>query len=88
MVTSSCVVAVPTSLTCCKARLSTKVLSFSCLHSKYIAKVVTNSKIIAVMNRITSTMKLLEKKFLLGKFLSVLSCLSSKSKISFLHLYW
>ena len=51
MVTSSCVVVVPTSLTFCKARLATKVLSFSCLHSKYVAKFVTNSKIIAAINR-------------------------------------
>ena len=33
-------------------------------------------------------MKLSEKKFLLSEFLSMLSCLSSKSKISFLHLNW
>ena len=58
--TSSCIVAVPTSLTFCKARLATNVLSFSCLHSKYIAKVVMNSEIIAAINRKISTLKLLE----------------------------
>ena len=87
MVTSSCVVVVPTSLTFCKASLATKVLHLSCLHRKYIARVVTNSEIIAAKSRNTSTMKMLEKNFL-GKFLSVLSFLSSKSKISVLHLYW
>ena len=68
MVTSSCVVTVPTSLTCCKARLVTKVLSFSGLHNKYIAKVVINNEIITATNRKTPTMKLLEKKFVLGNF--------------------
>ena len=49
--TSSCVVTVPTSFTCCKARQATGILSFLCLHNRYIAKVVTNSEITAVMNR-------------------------------------
>ena len=84
VVTSSCVVTEPTSFICCKARLVTSVLSFLCLHSKYITKVVTNSEIIAVMNRKTPTMKLLEKKFLLGIFVSIIKSLSSKSKFSFL----
>ena len=33
-------------------------------------------------------MKLLEKKMFLGQLVSAISCLSSKSKISFLPLYW
>ena len=72
VVTFSCVVTGPTSITYCKARLVTSVMSFFCLHSKYIAEVVTNNEIIAEMNRKTSNMKLLEKTFLLGKFLSML----------------
>ena len=45
VVSSSCVVTVPTSHTCCKARLATSILSFLCLHSKYIAKFVTSIEI-------------------------------------------
>ena len=66
----------------------TNVLSFLCLHSKYIAKFVASNEIIAEMNRKTSTMKLLEKKVFLGKFVSIISCLSFKSKNSFLCVYW
>ena len=89
LVISSCVVTVSTSLTCCKARLATSVLSFLCLHSKYIAKFVTSNEIIAAMNRKTSTIQLLDRELLLVvRFLSVVSCLSFKSKISFLQLYW
>ena len=51
IVTSSCVATVPTSLTCCKARLATSILGFLCLHSKFIAKVVTSNEIIAATNR-------------------------------------
>ena len=65
VLTSVCVVTAPTSFTCCKARLDTDVLSFLCLHKRYIAKVVTISDITAVMNRKISTIYLLEKKYLL-----------------------
>ena len=88
VMTFSCIVAAPTSFVCCNARLDTSVLSFLCLHSKYIAKFVSSNEIIEVTIRKTSTMKLLKKKFLLGKFLSELSCPSVKSKIYFLQLYW
>ena len=47
-----------------------------------------SSEIIAVKSRKTSTIKLLEKIFLLGKFVSISSFLSSKPKITFLWLYW
>ena len=43
-----------------------------CLHSIYIAMVVATSKIIAVTNRKISTVKLLEKKSLLGSSKSLL----------------
>ena len=48
---SSCLVAAPTSFICCKARLVTTVLS---LHNMSITKVLTNSEIIAAVNRKTS----------------------------------
>ena len=55
ILTSFCVVTVPTSLTCLKARLATNILSFLCLYNRYIAKVVTSGEITVVMNRKTST---------------------------------
>ena len=77
MMTSPWAVTAPTSFICYKARLVTNIPSFMCLHNKYAAKSVTNTEIIAATNRITSKMKLPEKKFLLGIFVSVEVCLSS-----------
>ena len=55
----SCMVTVPTSFICCKARLDTSILSFACLHSMWITKIVANNEIITVTNRKTSIVKLL-----------------------------
>ena len=83
---SFCVTA-PTSFNYCNASFLTNVLSFLCLHSKYIAKFVTGSDTIAVMNRKTFIIWLLEKKSLLVVSKSIVACFSFKSKISLLWAY-
>ena len=85
---SSCAVTAPASFICCKARLVTRVLSFVCLHNMYNNKIVTRMEIIASMNRKTSVVELLKRKFLLGISNSIVVCLSFKSKISFFLWYW
>ena len=59
---SSCVVTAPTSFISCKVRLVTSILSFLCLHGKYITKVVTNSEIVAVMNQKSIYDKVIQKE--------------------------
>ena len=49
--TCSCLVTVPTSLICCKARLVTEDFNFVCLHIIYIIIYVTTNEVIAVTNR-------------------------------------
>ena len=46
-----CLVIVPTSLICCKARLVTNDFNLVCLHIINKTTVITNNKIIAVTNK-------------------------------------
>ena len=62
-------VTAPTSFICCKAKLDTSILSFMCLHSMYIIKVVTNSEIVTVTNRKNTYSESVEKGIFVGKFL-------------------
>ena len=49
--TCSCLITMPTSLICCKARLVTKDFNFVCLHIIYNTIDVTTNKMIAVLNK-------------------------------------
>ena len=49
--TCSCLVTMPTSLNCCKARLVAKDFNLACLHIIYTTIDVTSNEIIAVTNR-------------------------------------
>ena len=59
---SSCLITAPTSFICCKAILLTGILSFMCLHSMYITEVITNSEIIAAVNRKNFYSEIVEKE--------------------------
>ena len=50
-----CLVTVPTSFICCKARLVTNYFNLVCLHILNKTTIVTNNKIIAATNRKIST---------------------------------
>ena len=83
------IVVVLTSFTFCSAILTTSALNLLCLHSKYNIINVVIVEIIATVNMNMSMIKLLVKKLLLGDSISVslIACLSFKSKISFFCLY-
>ena len=90
----SCLVTVPTYLTCWKARLVTNDFNSECLQiinkitivtsNKIIATtttIVTNNKIIAVTNMKISTVWLSKMKFFLAISKSLIVCISSKRKM-------
>ena len=74
-----------TSLIWCNAKLATNILIFLCLYIIYIIYIIKVIDINEIIEERNTKRSLLEKKFLLE--LNMESCLSCKSKISFLLVY-